>query len=241
MTDVTTDYRYMQVERALRRDIADGVYPVGSRLPTEHELCRLFSVSRYTVRAALRKLRDDKLVCSHPRSGTMVLEPRGRPSPGVMTIDDLLKFAAGTRLMVESIELVTIDAELEVRTGLRTDQKWLLVSGFRTAEGGDFPSWWMEYYINPCFADVGRLLRGHTGPVLPLIEDLFGVTVVEATEEVTATLITPELADRLDAPRGAPALKTRRTYLTSEGEIAQVTIDTYPALRFHHSLTIQRG
>src|SRR5690348_5289879 len=73
----TADHRYLQVARALRKEIVDGVYPVGSQLPTEHQLCERFSVSRYTVREALRRLRDDNLVASRPRSGTLVVP---RPS-----------------------------------------------------------------------------------------------------------------------------------------------------------------
>src|SRR3954449_6454798 len=93
MTETTpADHRYIQVARALRKDIVDGVYPVGSQLPTEHELCEQFSVSRYTVREALRRLRDDNLVSSRPRTGTLVVP---RPSSDsyvqhVMSINDLL-------------------------------------------------------------------------------------------------------------------------------------------------------
>ena len=53
---------YLQVVRALKEDIVSGVYPIGSQLPTEEELCERFSVSRYTVREALRRLREDSLV-----------------------------------------------------------------------------------------------------------------------------------------------------------------------------------
>lgn len=74
------DPRYLQVARELRQDIVDGVYPVGSQLPTEHELCERFSVSRYTVREALRRLRDDHLIESRPRAGTLVV-PRTTPGP----------------------------------------------------------------------------------------------------------------------------------------------------------------
>jgi GntR family transcriptional regulator len=93
MTDTQpTDHRYLQVARALRKEIVDGVYPVGSQLPTEHQLCERFSVSRYTVREALRRLRDDNLVASRPRAGTLVVP---RPSSDsyvqdVVSINDLL-------------------------------------------------------------------------------------------------------------------------------------------------------
>ena len=87
------DHRYIQVARALRKDIVDGVYPVGSQLPTEHELCERFSVSRYTVREALRRLREDNLVSSRPRAGTLVVPRSTSDSYDVMSINDLVAFA----------------------------------------------------------------------------------------------------------------------------------------------------
>ena len=41
MTTAAGDHRYLQVARTLRKEIVDGVYPVGSQLPTEHELCEV--------------------------------------------------------------------------------------------------------------------------------------------------------------------------------------------------------
>ena len=70
---ISSDHRYLQIARTLRKEIVDGVYPVGSQLPTEHELCERFAVSRYTVREALRRLREDNLVASRPRAGTRVV------------------------------------------------------------------------------------------------------------------------------------------------------------------------
>lgn len=76
------DHRYLQIARTLRKEIVDGVYPVGSQLPTEHQLCERFAVSRYTVREALRRLREDNLVASRPRAGTRVVPDRRRvPMP----------------------------------------------------------------------------------------------------------------------------------------------------------------
>ena len=116
----TVEHRYLQVARTLRKEIVDGVFPVGSQLPTEHELCERFAVSRYTVREALRRLRDDNLVSSRPRTGTLVVP---RPSSSsyaqdVMSINDLLAFAAGARFEIESNAMVTITGELAERTGL---------------------------------------------------------------------------------------------------------------------------
>jgi len=238
----SADHRYIQVARALRKEIVDGVYPVGSQLPTEHELCQRFSVSRYTVREALRRLREDNLVSSRPRAGTMVVS---RPSShayvqDVVSINDLLAFATGARFAIESIAMLTIDDELAARTGLPVGEEWLAVPGFRQAEGAQFPVCRTEYYINRAFAAVGRMLQNHTGPIFPLIEDLFGVSVVEVHQEIAAVQISPELAGGLRIEPGTPALQMQRTYRTSDGEIAQVTVNTHPADRFRHSMTMRR-
>src|ERR1700761_3688480 len=70
------DPLYRQVVPALKEEIVSGVYPVGSRLPSEEELCERFSVSRYTVREALRRLRGGHLVTSRQGAGTVVVPPR---------------------------------------------------------------------------------------------------------------------------------------------------------------------
>jgi GntR family transcriptional regulator len=242
MTVTPADHRYLQVARTLRKEIVDGVYPVGSQLPTEHELCERFAVSRYTVREALRRLREDNLVSSRPRAGTVVV-PRPAANSYAqdnMTINDLLAFASGAGLDIESTKMVTLDAELAARTGLPEGEQWLAVLGFRQAVGAEYTHCWTEYYINRSYAAVGRMLQRHTGPIFPLIEDLFGISVVEVYQEIGGVLVTQELAERLKVAAGSPALEIHRTYRTSDGDIAQVTINTHPAARFRHSMTLRR-
>jgi DNA-binding GntR family transcriptional regulator len=236
------EHRYLQVARTLRKEIVDGVYPVGSQLPTEHELSARFAVSRYTVREALRRLRDDNLIASRPRAGTLVVP---RPASNsyaqdVISINDLIAFAAGTQFVIESNATVTIDDELAARTGLAVGTEWLAVRGYRQADGDSAPICRTEYYINRPFAAVGRLLQRHSGPIFPLIEDLFGVSVVEVHQEIAAVVIPPELAAGLKVEARTAALQMQRTYKTSDGEIAQVTINTHPSSRFRHAMTMRR-
>ncbi len=242
MTVSPADHRYLQVARTLRKEIVDGVYPVGSQLPTEQQLCERFEVSRYTIREALRRLRDDNLVASRPRAGTLVVP---RPATNsyaqdVMSINDLLAFAAGAQLTIESNAMITVDDALAERSGLAAGTEWLAVRGHRGADGTDTPVCTTEYYINRAFAAVGRLLQRHSGPIFPLIEDLFGVSIVEVHQEISAIPVTAELADALKVDTGTAALEMRRTYTTSDGEIAQVTINTHPSSRYHHSMTMRR-
>lgn len=235
-------HRYLQIAHTLRKEIVDGVYPVGSQLPTEHELCQRFAVSRYTVREALRRLREDNLVASRPRAGTLVV-----PQPAsnwyaqdAMSINDLLAFAAGAHLSIESNTMVTIDDDRAAATGLAAGTQWLFVCGYRRTDGASAPLCRSEYYINRAYAAVGRLLQRHTGPIFPLIEDLFGVSVVEVHQEIAAVVVSPELADGLGLQPETAALQMQRTYKISDGEVVQVTINTHPSSSFRYATTLRR-
>lgn len=236
------DPLYQQVARALKKEIVGGLYPVGSQLPTEDDLCTRFSVSRYTVREALRRLRDDNLVASRQGAGTVVVPQHSSSSyaQDVMSINDLVSWAAGRRFLIDSMQMLAIDAELGLRSGLANGEEWLVVHGFGHMDGVDCPFCSAEYFIHRDYAAVGRLLPRHTGPIFPLIEDLFGQTIVEVLQETGATLISPRLAQPLQVEAGTAGLEVRRSYKTSEGQIALVTISIHPAARFRHSTTLRR-
>src|SRR6266852_3725817 len=242
LTVKSDDPLYLQVVRALKDEIVTGVHPVGSQLPTEEELCERFSVSRYTVREALRRLREDNLVSSRQGAGTIVVPPRPADSfvHEVMSINDLVAFATGVRFAIDTIEMVVADDELAARIGVAGGENWLLVRGFRHTEGSKLPVCYTEVYINREFAAVGRLLQRHTGPIFHLIEDLYGQSIVEVHQEIAAALISPALAGGLKVKPGATTLEVQRAYKLAAGKIAQVAINTHPASRFRHAMTMRR-
>ncbi|MGW6455806.1 FadR/GntR family transcriptional regulator, partial [Streptomyces sp. NPDC055078] len=62
-----------QVIAQLRNQITSGVWPVGSRIPTEPELVEQLGVARNTVREAVRALAHNGLLDIRQGSGTYVL------------------------------------------------------------------------------------------------------------------------------------------------------------------------
>lgn len=63
-----------QVFRLLLNRITEETYPAGSQLPTENELADELNVSRSTVRTAIFKLEDRKIIHRKPGVGTYVNE-----------------------------------------------------------------------------------------------------------------------------------------------------------------------
>ena len=66
-----------QIAEQIRQSIIDGRLKADDRLPTEHELAEQFSVSRPTIREALKRLAAQNLIQSRrgPTGGTFVRAP----------------------------------------------------------------------------------------------------------------------------------------------------------------------
>ncbi|MGC9963002.1 MAG: GntR family transcriptional regulator [Acidimicrobiales bacterium] len=73
----TGRYAYQRVAEQLRSAILSQSIPPGRRLPTEHELAKIFAVSRATVREALRSLAAENLITTKRgvAGGSSVAEP----------------------------------------------------------------------------------------------------------------------------------------------------------------------
>jgi DNA-binding GntR family transcriptional regulator len=237
------DPLYVVVARTLRGEIVNGAFPVGAQLPTEDALSTRFAVSRHTGREALRRLRDEGLVSSRRGAGTTVAAPRGGDLHVLhaMTVGDLVAFARGTRLRIDDVRLATVSARTAARVGIAAGEEWLMVRGARCHGEGQPPLCLTDYFIHRRFAAIGRLLPSRDGPVFPLIEDLFAVRIVEVEQEIGASALPAETAVALGVDPGSTALEVRRTYRLDGGTIAQVTVNTHPATRYRHSMTMRRA
>lgn len=67
---------YLEVAEKIKEDIFSGKYPVGTMLPTEIELEKLFDVSKITIRKAIELLASDEYVEKKSGKGTTVLSDR---------------------------------------------------------------------------------------------------------------------------------------------------------------------
>jgi multiple sugar transport system substrate-binding protein len=105
---------YFQLKRLLLEDILGGRYDGDGRLPTEHELCERYRISRTPVTRALSELAEEGVVLRHRRRGTFVnphwrRPPAGQPELRIVVSEGpwgrMLRDAAAGRLR---INLVTV-------------------------------------------------------------------------------------------------------------------------------------
>jgi DNA-binding GntR family transcriptional regulator len=63
---------YRELYEKLRKQITSGMYKEGDLLPSEHELCQQFGITRPTVRHALDTLVNDGFIKKHKGKGSIV-------------------------------------------------------------------------------------------------------------------------------------------------------------------------
>jgi GntR family transcriptional regulator, arabinose operon transcriptional repressor len=72
--------KYQKIFLDLEQKIRSGLWNPSEQLPTEHQLCETYSVSRITASRALNELFKEGLVERHPGRGTFVKALSGTPS-----------------------------------------------------------------------------------------------------------------------------------------------------------------
>jgi len=224
-------------------DIFGGRYPVGSYLPTEEQLAQNYGVSRNTIRESLRKLREDKLVLSRRGSGTHVLPPQSADSNFLhaISINDFRSYSESWDFSISVIELQKMAKGLATWVGVPPEEDWLAIHGVSRTYGAKLPECWVELYVHKDFAAIGRLVTSHPGPVFKLIEDMFGQTIVELTQEISAELVPKRLAKVLEVEPGTPVVVVRRAFKTADGRIVEAALETYPAARFRYHFNLHRA
>lgn len=125
-----------QAADRLRASITDGVWPVGTRVPAEHDLVEQLGVSRNTVREALRGLVHTGLLEARVGDGTYVIatsELRSAISrrSATSTPDEVMELRAVLEEHAAALaarravpeDIATLRALLAVATGERVDME----------------------------------------------------------------------------------------------------------------------
>lgn len=229
--------KYRQVADALRREIDNGTYPPGSRLPSEAELSTRFDASRNTVRAGLNLLVTQGLVASSQGLGYQVtkhevfklnasrFENLTFPQNGDAYSTDVT--AAGRRpSQTFRVELQPAPKHVAERLEVAADSTTVLRFCHRfvddvpwSTQATHYPEWLVAKA--PRLTEPGDIAEGTTQYLAGL-----GVTQVGYFDEITTRMPTPEEARLLEVGAGVPVLLWTRTGYSDERPI-RCTVTTF--------------
>ena len=226
---------YQIIKRSIAGGIAAGEWQVGDILPSEHALCRRFSVSRMTVNRAMRDLAQEHLIRRVPGKGSFVAERVAHSGlVHIRSIADEIRARQGvhraTVLILERVQAPTFIAEaLESVQALHS-----VILHFEN----ELPLQLEDRYVSPAAApgyldqDFTRITpNAYLTQIAPL---------TEVEHVVQALAATREIASRLALAEGSPCLVVRRQTWSCGRPVSSSTL-THPGSRFRLSGRFSAG
>lgn len=235
--------RYLEIAEALRGEIEDGTHKIGAKLPIEHDLCTRFGASRFTIRQALARLREDGLIDARPGIGTLVLAARRRKTfvQTVNSVEELLQYPGETFRRHLSNARIKVSPEQALMLKCKTGQEWVKLTALRLTRSDQAPIAWVEAYIRPEFSAVIDQPNPSGNPLVRQIEEHFDHPPAHAQVEIFVGHVTPDWAEALMCAVDDPAMIILRRYRGSDGAVYLVTYSVHPENRFSLNFQFEKN
>lgn len=231
--------RYHQVYVTLRAWVRDGTYRPGDQIPTEPELCRLFGVSRITIRKAIEHLAREGWLVRHQGRGTFVQLSATRASASA-DIEEVRSqvagFAAATAVRDLAVAETLPDEETRAALSLAESQRVQRASHVRVMHG--VPLGLITTFVP---LDVARRVSAAEMAKQPMFELLeqAGVRIGRADQFIGATLAGIDAARSLGISVGAPLLRLVRTVFDDTGRPVERVIALYRADAYQYHMELR--
>jgi GntR family transcriptional regulator len=208
---------YFKVKRVITQRISDGTYPVGSKIPSEHELSREFGAHRLTVRHALTLLAQDGVLKRFRRRGTFVAKNQEKfEEIGLHGFFDDLLYHVG-KFKTKKVQISNRKPPPAVADlyGLDRNQDRIKVIK-RVRFLGETPA---AFTVNYLPLSIGnRISRDdlYQMPLLQIFKEKLNIPLGEALQSLEASIADREIAEALDVSPGTQILLMQRTFFTKQ-------------------------
>lgn len=236
---------YLSLAREVRKQILQGRYADGRRLPTEAEFSAQYRVSRQTVRRAFHDLVSDGMVYRVPGRGTFATPRDGSYVRQFGSVDDLMGLSADTKMDVITPLRRQVDVTAAGRLRLSSDMVYTLV--FRRSHHGT-PFCVTVVSLPPeaglALASTAELTaHGATSDVtvIGLLDTRLDAPIAEAEQSITVALADAGTAEALGCPAGHPLLRIDRLYLDTSGTPVELAVSHFLPELYSYRTNLRRS
>jgi GntR family transcriptional regulator len=226
---------YRRLQDALRSAIQEGVVSAGAMIPGERELAQRLSLSRVTVRNALKGLVDERLMIQRHGARTSVAERLEKPISIFTSFSEDMA-ARGRKPGAKWLlaETGPADATEAAALGLPSGTAVCRLHRLRTAD--DVPMA-IEYTIIPAEFLPSTDLVGNS-----LYETLRerGCMPTRALQRLRSDIASPEEATLLQVASGAPILEMERRCSLDNGRVVEFTCSRYRGDAYQFMIELAR-
>lgn len=126
---------YYQLQEVLKEHVESGWWAPGETIPSEHELARLFGVSRVVVRQALSILEDDRQIVRVKGRGTFVAERKLDARAGGLSRLLAAPRPAEAAIQVLDVRVAAVEDSIRRELAVDSDEAILRVATMLSLRG----------------------------------------------------------------------------------------------------------
>ncbi|MEM6284224.1 MAG: GntR family transcriptional regulator [Chloroflexota bacterium] len=232
---------YEQIKNILRDQIVNGTLAQGELMPTEHELCALFGVSRITVVRALNELATAGFVVRVQGKGTTVNNHR---------IDENLNDIQGFSRTMESQGLKVVSKVISIED-FEGDAATRQIFGLHTDDTEGFTRIRRLRSVNGVTAVIfNTTVRRHVGDKLrqyvlddvsiySLYREVLGVHVAASDVTLVPVVATPEMIHHFGVEPGTAHFWLQSVSYLEDGQPIETTAACYRGDLFQFKSRLQ--
>lgn len=216
---------YLQLKRLIEDAIRDARIGNGDALPSERDIAENLSLSRVTVRKAIRQLAEDGVLVQRRGSGTYVAP---KPNRVEQSLSQLTSFTEDMARRGMEVHAVWLDAGIyppspqeTVALGLSGDERVARIRRLRLTRDRPLAieRASLSERLLPDPKSIGASLYEHL--------DKDGNRPVRAVQRIRAVSTSEADAALLQVSPGAPSLDIERTSYSADGRVIEFTRSTY--------------
>lgn len=236
---------YASLAREVRKQILQGRYAGGRRLPTEAEFSAKYQVSRQTVRRAFHDLVSEGMVYRVPGRGTFAAPRDGAYVRQFGSVEDLMGLSADTEMDVIAPLRRQVDVNAAGRLRLSSDI--VCAVAFRRSHQGT-PFCLTVVSLPPreglALASATELTAmGATSDVtiIGLLDARLDAPIAEAEQSITVALADDRAAEALGCAAGHPLLRIDRLYLDTNGAPVELAVSHFLPELYSYRTNLRRS
>jgi GntR family transcriptional regulator len=231
-----------QVRQFILHRVEAGDWPVGTRIPSEQELCALFGVSRATVGRALTDLVRQGVLDRQQGRGTFVASPRLLHGPFELKSFTEEHEERGLRAQAEVLACEELPALEDVATALRIAPGSPVARLYRLRYAGQETMGLQESFLPLALApDIARLGNLLTGSLYQLLQTRYAIIPHRAIETFEPVLLDDTEAALLRCQDRRLAFLVERTTFDATGRAFEFVRSKMRGDRYRYTMELVRG
>jgi len=207
---------YQQLYEIIKKKIKSSEWPVGSQIPTEEDICKMFNVSRSTVRTAVLELVREGYLKRQQGKGTFIYKNAVSEGLTMLTNFRELLYEKGlnftTNVLARTV-MMPID-DLDVKLDILKDKHIIYIKRLRLINNEPvlLQESYIPYHICPLLLEEDIEHQS----LFDLFENKYGIKITKVKTHIEITYLKTDEARLIGLPEASAAILLAQSFYSAD-------------------------